>query len=31
MDENQIAEETPLALSIGGAVEKRKKRLSSIC
>ena len=25
MDENQIAEETPLALSIGGAVEKERK------
>ena len=25
MDENQIAEETPLALSIGGSVEKERK------
>ena len=25
MDENQIAEETPLALSIGGSVEKERR------
>ena len=25
MDENQIAEETPLALSIGGSVENQRK------